>query len=41
MKVLIRQKFGNEVVHNTDVVRVAVDHYIECVEGTDEKLEEE
>ena len=41
MKALIRQKFGNDVVYNTDVVRVAVDHYIECVGGSDEKLEEE
>jgi hypothetical protein len=34
MRKLIRRKLGEETVHNTDIVRVSVNHYLECVGGT-------
>jgi len=30
---LIQQKLGKEVVRNTDIVRLSVDHYLRCVGG--------
>lgn len=34
MRRLIRRKLGKETVRNTDIVRVSVNHYLECVGGT-------
>ena len=36
---LIRRKLGKEVVKNTDIVRISVDHYLRCVGG--ESVDEE